>query len=53
MLDSAGYAGRAGVAYHVSQLEPKNMTNRLLWPQAAVKLKDVKFRHRCLGGRGR
>src|SRR5882724_1864416 len=50
MLDSAGMPAALGWRIHVSQLEPKNMTNRLLWAQAAVKLKDVKSATDALGG---
>src|SRR5450631_4492522 len=50
ILEAAGVPAALGWRIHVSQLQPQNMTNRLLWAETAIKLKDVKSAAAALDG---
>jgi Flp pilus assembly protein TadD len=50
LLDSAGVASALGWRVRVAQLQPANMTNRLLWAQTAIKLKDFSSASNAFAG---
>jgi Tfp pilus assembly protein PilF len=50
MLDSAGAPAALGWRIRAAQLQPDNMTNRLLWAQTAVKFRDGKSANDALSG---
>jgi Tfp pilus assembly protein PilF len=50
MLDAVGVPAALSWRIHVSQLQPQNMTNRLLWAETAIKLKDLKSAAAALDG---
>jgi len=50
MLESAGAPAAVGWRIRAAQLQPNNPTNRLLWAQTAIKLRDLKSANDALGG---
>ena len=50
MLESLGLPAALGWRVRDAQLEPKNMTNRLVWAQTAIKLGDLKSAGDALSG---
>ncbi len=50
MLESAGMPAALGWRIRAAQLQTGNITNRLLWAQTAIKLRDAKSATEALGG---
>jgi Flp pilus assembly protein TadD len=50
MLESAGAPAALSWRIRAAQLEPSNMTNRMLWAQTAIKFGDLKSAGNALAG---
>ena len=50
LLESAGVPAALGWRIRTAQLQPDNVTNRLLWAQTAIKLSDLRSASNALAG---